>query len=119
MLALLFASLLFTATIVQKTYTSKNSLLQTAQTLEDNLHKKEEFVSKILNDTASFNRLKTLEYDDKAAFQTIKDFTTDENIWLSTFVKGRLSFWSGIKVIPERPELIPKGFSFVLQEHHS
>src|ERR1700756_690391 len=76
MLALLFASLLFTAIIVQQTYTPKNSLYQTAQTLEDNLHKKEKFVTAIFNDKAGFARLKTLVNDDKAALKTIRDFTT-------------------------------------------
>ena len=77
MLALLFASLLFTAIIVQKTYTPKNNLVQTAETLEDNLHRKEEFVSGIFNDKARFNQLKMLQDSDQAALQTIKDFTTD------------------------------------------
>ena len=113
MLALLFASLLFTAIIVQKTYTSKNNLVQTAETLEDNLHKKEQFVSDIFNDKARFNQFKTLRDSDKAALQTIKDFTTDQSIWLVTYKKGHLAFWSGIKVIPEHPEQIREGFSFV------
>ncbi len=112
MLALLFASLLFTAIIVQQTYTSKNNLVQTAETLEDNLHKKEQFVSDIFNDKAKFDQLKTLKDSDKAALQTIKDFTTDQNIWLVTYKKGELAFWSGVKVIPERPDLIHNGFSF-------
>lgn len=113
MLALLFASLLFTAIIVQQTYTPKNSLYQTAQTLEDNLHKKERFVTGVFNDKGSFAKLKTLENDDKAALNIIKDFTTDENIWLVTYVKHHLVFWSGVKVIPNRPDTIAEGFSFV------
>src|ERR1700756_2969342 len=72
MLALLFASLLLTATIVQQTYTPKNSLYQTAQTLEDNLHKKERFVTGVFNNAKSFDQLKTLESDDDAALHTIK-----------------------------------------------
>jgi len=113
MLALLFASLLFTAIIVQQTYTPKNSLYQTAQTLEDNLHKKEQFVTAVFNNKAGFAKLKTLENDDNAALQTIKDFTTDENIWLITYVKHHLTFWSGVKAIPEQPDTIAEGFSFV------
>ncbi|MBS1530479.1 MAG: hypothetical protein JSU01_09240, partial [Bacteroidetes bacterium] len=113
MLALLFASLLLTATIVQQTYTPKNSLYQTAQTLEDNLHKKESFAAGIFNDKKSFDQLKTLESDDNAALQTIKNFTTDKNIWVATYVKNRLVFWSGVKVIPSRPDTIAEGFSLV------
>jgi len=113
MLALLFASLLFTAIIVQQTYTPKNSLYQTAQALEDNLHKKENFITSVFNDKAGFAKLKSLESDDKAALKAIKDFTTDQNIWLVTYVGQRLVFWSGVKVIPEKPETIAEGFSFV------
>jgi two-component system nitrogen regulation sensor histidine kinase NtrY len=41
MLALLCASLFFTAVIVRKTYTTVNNLDQTAKVLENNLQKKE------------------------------------------------------------------------------
>ena len=50
MLALLCASLLFTAIIVQKTYTPVNNLDQSAKTLENNLHKKERYVNEVIND---------------------------------------------------------------------
>jgi two-component system nitrogen regulation sensor histidine kinase NtrY len=113
LLALLFASLLLTAVIVQRTYTSKNNLYQTAQTLEDNLHKKEEVVNKVIADKASFNKLKTLGENEQEALKTIKTFTTDENIWAATFKNNHLTFWSGVKVVPERPELIHEGYSFI------
>ncbi|HTE00525.1 MAG TPA: ATP-binding protein [Mucilaginibacter sp.] len=113
LLALLFASLLLTAIIVQKTYTSKNNLNQTAQTLEDNLHKKEAVVNKVINDKASFEKLKTLNKNELEALKTIKTFTTDENIWALTYNDGRLSFWSGVKVIPSHPKSIREGYSFI------
>jgi two-component system nitrogen regulation sensor histidine kinase NtrY len=117
LLALLFASLLLTAIIVQKTYTPKNNLYQTAQTLEDNLQKKEAFVNEIINDKVSFEKLKTLENNEQEALKTIKAFTTDESIWAVTFKKGRLAFWSGIKVIPEHPDLIREGYSFIKERN--
>jgi signal transduction histidine kinase len=113
MLALLFASLLLTAIVVQKTYTSKNNLLQTAQTLENNLHKKEQLVLDVINDKAGFENLKTLDTNDNAALKAIRDFTTDESIWLVTTRKGKLTFWSGIKVIPEPLKNVNDGFSFI------
>lgn len=113
MLALLFASLLLTAIIVQKTYTPKNNLYQTAQTLENGLHKKEAFINKIINDKAGFDKLKTLGEDEQEALRTIKTFTTNQNIWVSTFKDSRLVFWSGIKIVPQRPKSIREGYSFV------
>ena len=60
LLALLFASLLLTAIIVQKTYTPKNNLYQTGQTLEDNLHKKEALLIALSTTKPRFDKLKTL-----------------------------------------------------------
>ncbi|HTD39783.1 MAG TPA: ATP-binding protein [Mucilaginibacter sp.] len=113
LLALLFASLLLTAVIVQKTYTPKNNLYQTGQTLEDNLHKKEAYVNSFLNNKESFNKLKTLGSDEQEALKTIKAFTTDENIWALTYKDNHLVFWSGVKIIPQHPALIHEGYSFV------
>jgi len=117
MLALLFASLMLTAIIVQQTYTPKNALYQTAQTLEDNLHKKEKFVLNIFNNQKSFEQLKTLKTDEKAALKLIKDFTTNENIWAATYLDNHLTFWSGVKVIPNRCDTIAEGFSFVRESN--
>ena len=113
MLALLFASFLLTAIVVRKTYTPKNVLLQAAQTLENNLHKKETLVEKVLDDSASFANLKLLDNNDNAAIGLINDFTAQQNIWLITVKRGRLAFWSGIKVVPHNPERIKEGFSFL------
>lgn len=113
LLALLFASLLLTAIIVQKTYTPKNNLYQTGQTLEDNLHKKEAYVNSFINDKDRFNKFKTLGSDEQEALKTIKAFTTDENIWALTYKDNHLVFWSGIKIIPQHPESIRNGYSFV------
>jgi two-component system nitrogen regulation sensor histidine kinase NtrY len=113
LLALLFASLLLTAIVVQKTYTSKNNLLQTAQSLEKNLHHKEQIVWDVINDAKGFQNLKTLDTNDNAALKAIQDFTTDEGIWLITAKKGKLAFWSGVKIIPEWHNKISEGFSFI------
>lgn len=113
LLALLFASLLLTAIIVQNTYTPKNSLYQTAQTLEESLHKKEAIVNRVLDDKFSFNKLKNLSNNEQDALSTIKYFTTDAGIWAVTYNESRLTFWSGIKVIPTRPDLIRDGYSFI------
>ncbi|HEY4195397.1 MAG TPA: hypothetical protein VGM63_07670, partial [Mucilaginibacter sp.] len=113
LLALLFASLLLTAVIVQKTYTPRNNLYQTGQTLEDNLHKKETVVKNFLDDKQNFDKLKTLGNDEQEGLQIIKQFTTDENIWVLTYKDNHLLFWSGVKIIPQRPANIHNGYSFI------
>ena len=113
LLALLFASLLFTASIVQSSYTPVNNLDQTAQILENNLHKKEADVAKVLYDKADYNGLKTLQNDPKRGLDFIKYFTTDRSTWFVTFTNDTLSFWAGIKVIPQKESDIKEGISFV------
>jgi len=113
LLALLFASLLLTAIIVQKTYTPRNNLFQTGQTLEDNIHKKETVVKNFLDDKKNFDKLKSLGNDEQEGLKVIKQFTTDENIWVLTYKDNHLAFWSGIKIIPQRPANIRDGYSFV------
>jgi len=112
MLALLCASLLFTAIIVQKTYTPVNNLDQTARTLENNLHKKERYVNEVINDSAQFKRLKLLKKAPQLGLKYIQQFTTEKSIWFITLTNGQLSFWSGIKVIPDFPATIKEGYSF-------
>ncbi|MDR3696160.1 ATP-binding protein [Mucilaginibacter sp.] len=112
MLALLFASLLFTAILVQKTYTPANDLEQTAKTLEHNLQKNEGYVNEVLNNPELFNQLKSLTKNTGAALKYVQYFTTNKNIWFITTNNGNLSFWSGIKIIPDFPDLIKDGYSF-------
>ncbi|MDP9048938.1 MAG: hypothetical protein M3N14_12440, partial [Bacteroidota bacterium] len=111
MLAILCAGLFFTAVVVQKTYTPVNNLEQTAKTLEKNLHKKEQWVSDVLNDRHAFNQLKELAGNQTLALKYIQNFTTDKSIWFITLSNAHLSFWSGVKVIPPYPALIKEGYS--------
>ena len=114
MLALLCASLLLTAVIVRSTYTPVTNLDQTAKLLEHNLRQKEDDVNSFINNKSNFNSLKTLPTAPQLSLELIKQFTTDKSIWFITLTNNRLSFWSGIKVIPNRPEAIKEGYSF----HH-
>ncbi|MEO6978275.1 MAG: hypothetical protein ABI113_07835, partial [Mucilaginibacter sp.] len=112
MLALLCASLLLTAVIVRSTYTPVTNLDQTAKLLEHNLRQKESDVNAFINNKSNYNGLKTLEKKPQLSLNLIKKFTTDKSIWFITLTNNRLSFWSGIKVIPDRPETIKDGYSF-------
>ena len=112
MLAVLCATLFFTAMVVQNTYTPVNNLKQTAKTLETNLHKKEEYVSAALSDQSNFNQFKHLADSPQNALKFIQSFTTERGIWFITLTNGHLSFWSGVKVIPPYPTAIKNGSSF-------
>ena len=112
MLALLCASLFFTAIIVHSTYTPVIDLEQTGKTLEQNLQKSEVDVNNVLNNPRLFEQLKNLTGNPEVALKYIGRFTTDNSIWFITTKKGNLSFWSGIKVIPDVPGIIKDGYSF-------
>ncbi len=116
-LAILCISLFFTAVIVQKTYSPVNNFEQTAKTLEDNLHKKEGYINDVLNNKSDFNRLKHLSDNPQDALEFIKNFTTDKSTWFITLNDDHLTFWSGIKVIPEHPTYIKNGYSFIRESN--
>jgi two-component system nitrogen regulation sensor histidine kinase NtrY len=112
MLALLGASLLLTAIIVRATYTPAINLTQTAKILEGNLHQKEEYINKAISTKAGLNKFKYLAGNYDLALKYIKDFTTDRNIRILTFKGNRLTYWSDISYIPQKPSSIKEGYSF-------
>ncbi|WP_439695356.1 ATP-binding protein [Mucilaginibacter sp. AW1-7] len=115
LLTLIGIGLLFTAIFIQKTYTPVNNLDQTARELEDNLHKKEAYIDKQLSDKAQFNKFKILTDNDQEAINGIETFTAKKNTWFITTYKNHLSFWSGIKVLPDSLWNIKEGNSFIKQ----
>jgi len=112
MLALLCASLLLTAIIIRTTYTPVSNLDQTAKILERNLQKKENAVNAFINNKGNFDKLKTLDQNPQVSIDLINEFTADKNIWFITLNNNHVAFWSGIKVIPDRPAAIKEGYSF-------
>lgn len=115
LLTLIGIGLLFTAIFIQKTYTPVNNLDQSALALEANLHKKEAYIDKLLKDKEQLNKFKTLGDNDQEAINRIEEFTTQRNTWFITAYNNHLSFWSGIKVLPDSIGNIREGNSFIRQ----
>lgn len=113
MLALLGASLLLTAVIVRSTYTSAINLTQTAKMLEDNLHKKEDYINKLVSTKKGFDHFKTLANNGDEGLNYIHDLTVRHSIWVFTAKNNNLQFWSGIKYIPQNFASIKNGYSFI------
>ncbi len=113
MLTLLTAMLLLTAIIARKTYTTQNSLNQSARLLEENLHKKEALVNEQINTSATFNKLKTLPTDHQYALDFMREMTINNNIWVLAYNNDELVFWSGIKFVPRNVAAIKNGSSFI------
>lgn len=113
LLALICASLLLTAIVVQRTYTPKTDLKQTAQTLERALNDKEAYVNTFLSDKAKYQFIKELSNNEHTSLNFIEDLTNKRRIWLSTLVNGKLTFWSGVKILPDNDNGLKEGRSFI------
>lgn len=112
MLAILCATLFFTAAVIHVSYTPANILKQSGEILERNLHQKEKYINDFINDKSHFEELKTLTQSPASAIKCIDYFTGDRSIWFITTRSGQLDFWSGVKVIPQYPASIKNGYSF-------
>ena len=113
MLALLASSLLFTAVILRKTYTPEINLRQTAQQLEKNLHKKEQYVYNAIDTHAKLLQFKNINANETNGLQLIEELTIEKDIRFITLDKGNLNFWSDIDVIPNNLSRIKEGVSFM------
>jgi two-component system nitrogen regulation sensor histidine kinase NtrY len=117
LLALICASLLLTAIVVQKTYTPKNNLEQPGIALERSINAKETYINSILNNKASFDSLRTLPNSESRSLEFIKEATTQNRVWLATLVNNRLTFWTGVKVLPDPQRPVKEGRSFIKMQN--
>lgn len=116
LLAILFVTLLFTSLVVQSTYTPSKNLDQTARILQNHLQHKESYISGYINKGAKYEELKSLQQHPEASLRLIQYFTTNNNIWFSTYRGDSLMFWSGVKIIPVASR-VKEGVSFIHQSN--
>jgi len=115
LLAILCATFILTAVIVKETFTPRVNLAQTGTILQNNLNAKETTVEDIIRNAKEFERLKHLadSTGENESITIIKDLTDRKRIWLFTYLNNRLSYWSGIKILPKSPAPYTEGTSFV------
>lgn len=113
LLAIVCATFLLTAVIVKETFTDKVNLEQTGSIIQENLNAKEALVNEVVNDKAEFEKLKNLCNDPKAAIDFIQNFTTNNRIWVFTYLNHQPNFWTGVKFFPENPETLTDGSHFL------
>ena len=117
LLVFIFASLFATAVIIQLTYTPGINLQKTGKKLQANLRKKEDLVQNLIADKSAFDSLKVVSKHPGYALKIIKEFTSENAIWLVTARDNRLNFWSGVKIIPDNPAAYKEGYSFVKEKN--
>ncbi|WP_158825387.1 ATP-binding protein [Mucilaginibacter lacusdianchii] len=112
LLALLFASLLLTAVIIHHKYTPQYSFTQAARTLENSLHEKEAVIDDLFK-PANYQQLKALAQNERQGLNFINTYTKKHRIWFVTLQNNKLSFWSGIRILPDNYVGIGEGHSFI------
>ncbi|MDT3403558.1 sensor histidine kinase [Mucilaginibacter terrae] len=111
-LAVLCASLLLTAIILRITYTPRADFVTNARQLENNLHKRETIVQDLFSGK-NFEALKNMPDNDRAALRQIDYITLQNRIWLVTYKKSKVAYWTGIKIIAENPKPYKEGSQFI------
>ncbi len=101
-LLLFFLAVGFAVTAISIHFTfNKNQILELdAKTIESNLHKKEIFVKRFLNNKANFNSLRTIHSNPQTAAGLIKDFRDKRSIYLHTYYNNQLVFWGANRIAP-------------------
>ncbi|QKJ32550.1 GHKL domain-containing protein [Mucilaginibacter mali] len=113
LLAIVCAAFLLTAIVVKHTFTPRFNLDQTAGVLQTNLNNKEAYINKFLKSADGMKRLKRLDTGNQSqTLAFIQDFTTDNHIWVCTYVNRHLTFWSGVKTLPSDPGQFHEGINF-------
>lgn len=113
LLAIVCATFLLTAVIVKETFTTRVNLEQTGTIIQNNLNEKEAIVNKLLQDKAEFNKLKHITEHPKDALDFIQDYTSDNRIWVFTYLNNKINFWTGVKFFPDDPAKIKDGVAFL------
>jgi len=112
LLGLICLSLFLTAIVAKHTYTPANNLESSAKTLEGHLHEKETRVHGFLDDKAEFFNLKNAANDEQYALKLVA-LAHEEKIYLASYQKDSLVFWSGVRVLPDNINTIKNGSSFI------
>jgi two-component system nitrogen regulation sensor histidine kinase NtrY len=117
LLVVLCISLFLTALTVKMSYNSGNILKSSALTLQKNLNDNEAFVEDFLKSPTNFNTLKSLDKNEKEALQLIDKITKDRKIYFCTYKNDKLTFWSGIRIVPISPASYKTGTSFISEKN--
>ena len=117
LLVFVFASLFVTAIVIQTTYKAGINLQKTGFKLQQNIQKKEALVTRIVNSRSSFDSLKTINEQPGYALKVIKQLTSDNSVWFITTKNNKLTFWSGVKVIPDNTSALKDGNAFLTEKN--
>jgi len=110
LLALGFAS---TAITINYTIQDEEVLGFEAGKIERRLHRKEKLVDQLLNNIGIRDSLKNINNNSEWAEFIISEYSQNESIYVQTFENGKISFWSGIRIVLESDSLLKEGTTFI------
>ena len=113
LLLLLAIGFACTALTINYTIQDEEVLSLEARKVERRLHRKEKLVDQLLNNVAVRDSLKNINNNGEWAQFIISEFSGKEDIYIQTFEKGKLSFWSGIHIVLETDSLLREGSTFI------
>ena len=102
-----------TALTIDLTINQLEVLQLDGQKIERRLHRKEQFVKNFINDSKIRDSLRNITKNEFWAQGVIRNISERRNIYVQTFEKGRLKFWSGIKIVLETDSLLKEGSTFI------
>ncbi|MDP3468322.1 MAG: ATP-binding protein [Daejeonella sp.] len=102
-----------TALTINYTIQDDEVLSLEARKVERRLHRKEKLVDQLLNNSAIRDSLKNINSNGEWAQFIISEFSEKEDIYIETFENGKLSFWSGIRIVLETDSLLREGITFI------
>jgi two-component system nitrogen regulation sensor histidine kinase NtrY len=111
LLALICLSLFLTAIIAKKSYSPGNILESSAKTLETNLGKKELIAHSFIDDKTNFIKLKKISNNEVYGLELI-DFLKKEKLYIATYHSNKLTYWNGVRVLPDDIGNLRDGVSF-------
>lgn len=112
---LLVLALGFAGTALTVHYTIQNEevLELEAKKIERRLHRKEKIVDQLLSNNTIRDSLRDINNNGAWAQYIISEFSLKEDIDIQTFEKGKLKFWSGIRVVLDTDSLLREGSTFI------
>lgn len=102
-----------TALTIDLKFNKAEILRLDGQKIERRLNRKEQFIKTFINDPAVRDSLEKIDNNAEWAQYIISEFSEKKNIYLQTFEKGQLKFWSGIQIVLESDSLLREGTSFI------
>jgi signal transduction histidine kinase len=116
LLALVCLGLFLTAIIAKQTYSPANNLESSGKTIEGNLHQKEERVQEFISGKNALFKLRNINNDEQYALRLV-DLARQEKIYAAVFEHGHLTYWSGIRVLPDAVSAVKDGRSFLKESN--